>query len=46
MREISHQTMKVVRGQLISVKNEGEVEIIPREAIKNVGKRHKKARQG
>ena len=44
--EISRQTMKTVRGQLISARNEAEMEQIMRKVIQNVGKRHKRARQG
>jgi hypothetical protein len=44
--EISRQTMKTVRGQILSAKNEVEMERILQKVIKNIGIRHKKARQG
>ena len=44
--EISRQAMKVVRDQLVSAKNEDEMEGIMRKVIRNVGKRHKRVRQG
>ena len=44
--EISRQVMKTIRGQLLSSKNEAEMEQIMRNLIKTVGKRHKKERQG
>ena len=44
--EISRQAMKTVRGQLLSAKNEADMEQIMRKVIQNVGKSHKKARKG
>lgn len=44
--EISRQAMKSVRGQLLSARNEAEMEKIMQNVIKNVGVRHKKTRQG
>jgi hypothetical protein len=44
--EISRQAMKTVRGQLLSARNEAEMEQILHKVIRNVGIRHKKARQG
>ena len=44
--EISRQAMKTARGQLLSAKNEPEMEQIMRNLIRNVGIRHKKARKG
>ncbi len=44
--EISRQAMKTVRGQLLSSKNEAEMEEIMRNLIRNVGIFHKKARRG
>ena len=43
--EISRQAMKSVRGQLLSAKNEAEMEQIMKKVIQNVGKSHKKARR-
>jgi hypothetical protein len=44
--EITRQAMKTVRGQLVTARNEAEMEKIMRKVIKSVGKRHKNARQG
>ena len=44
--EITRQAMKTIRGQLLSAKNEAEMEEIMRKVIKNVGKNHEKRREG
>jgi hypothetical protein len=44
--EINRQAMKTIRGQILSSKNEAEMEQILQKVIKNIGIRHKKARQG
>jgi hypothetical protein len=44
--EITRQAMKSARGQVLSARNEPEMEQIMRNLIRNVGKRHKRARGG
>ena len=44
--EITRHAMKTVRGQLLSARDEAEMEQIMQKLIRTVGEKHKKARQG
>ena len=44
--ELSRVAMKSARGQLLSAKDEAEMEQIMRNLIRNGGKSHKQARKG